>query len=159
MQEIYSKSTQPQEDITQALDYLMKLKLPRVNKSELDEVPEQVKVFYHDEVLKQLLAFRKAIAHDYSMRHVSYIENPNFELKGKKADVTEAQNRIRNLTAEVEKLTTRRHILQKVAYFKLGLREPMHGQVHHVRHLDSRDSLPVQTLREDIPQETVASRR
>ena len=83
----------------------------------------------------------------------------DFELKGKKADVTETQNRVRNLTAEVEKLTARRYILKKVEEFKLGLREPLPGQVHHVRHIDSSEGLPVQTLRGDQTEETVAMRR
>lgn len=83
----------------------------------------------------------------------------DYELKGKKADVAEAQNRVRNLTAEVEKLTTRKHILQKVADFKLGLNDPMPGQVFHVHHIDKSDGLPAQKLRDDISSETVASRR
>ena len=83
----------------------------------------------------------------------------DFELKGKKADVTETQNRIRNLTAEVEKLTGRRYILRKVTQLNLGLREPIPGQVHHVQHNDNADGLPVQSLRDNIPNDTVASRR
>ena len=83
----------------------------------------------------------------------------DYELKGKKADVAEAQNRVRNLTAEVEKLTTRKHILQKVEHFKLKLKDPIPGQVFHVRHIEKSDGLPVQKLRDDLDSETVASRR
>ncbi|MCM8534961.1 MAG: hypothetical protein NE334_03390 [Lentisphaeraceae bacterium] len=82
----------------------------------------------------------------------------NYELEGRQTEVTDTQNRIRNLTAEVEKLTARRFILRKVAQFNLGLREPIPGQVHHVRHIESDDSLPAQRLRDDLPA-TVASRR
>ena len=84
----------------------------------------------------------------------------DYELKAKKADVTEVHNRIRNLTAEVEKLTARRYILEKVEEFKLGLREPLPGQVYHVRHIQSGDGLPAQRLRDDyITEEVAAARR
>ncbi|MCM8534237.1 MAG: hypothetical protein NE330_23945 [Lentisphaeraceae bacterium] len=82
----------------------------------------------------------------------------NYELEGRQTEVADTQNRIRNLTAEVEKLTGRRFILRKVTQFNLGLREPIPGQVHHVRHIESVDSLPAQRLRDDLPA-TVASRR
>lgn len=48
-----------------AVKYLEELKLPNVSKKELDEVKDEVKVFYSKEVLKQILAFRKAIQKDF----------------------------------------------------------------------------------------------
>ena len=84
----------------------------------------------------------------------------SYDLEGRRGEVAETQNRIRNLTAEVEQLTARRFIMRKVEQFNLGLREPIPGQVHHVRHSESDENLPAQRLRE-VPtdNETVAARR
>ncbi|MDD9898548.1 MAG: DNA methyltransferase [Candidatus Melainabacteria bacterium] len=68
----------------EAIQYLEELKLPRVSKAQLDAVPAEVKIFYHEDVLKQILAFREAIAEDYSFRHLSYLEAPQFENKKSK---------------------------------------------------------------------------
>lgn len=61
----------------EAVDYLQKLNFPKTG---LSEIPNEVKVFYHPEVLKQILAFRKAIETDYSLRHISYLQTPSFEV-------------------------------------------------------------------------------
>lgn len=47
-----------------AIQYLENLELEKVTKKELDEVKDEVKVFYTDKVLKQILGFRKAIEKD-----------------------------------------------------------------------------------------------
>lgn len=66
----------------EAVEYLKKLNFKKPKKIELDEVPDEVKVFYHENVLKQILSFRKAIAEDYSLRHISYLEStPSLEHK------------------------------------------------------------------------------
>lgn len=54
-----------------AVAYLQALKLRKPSQKELDEVPSEVKVFYHEKVLEQILSFRKAIEKDYSMRNIS----------------------------------------------------------------------------------------
>lgn len=57
-----------------AVAYLQALDFKTPSAKELKTVPEEVKIFYHPNVLNQLLAFRTAIAEDYSMRHISYLE-------------------------------------------------------------------------------------
>jgi hypothetical protein len=82
-----------------------------------------------------------------------------FTLGEQQNEIVESQNRMRNLNAEVEQLTGRRFILRKVAQFNLGLREPIPGQVHHVRYFAGEETLPVQTLRDKTEPETIVSRR
>lgn len=62
-----------------AIEYLKNLKYPRISKAAIDAVPEEVKIFYHEDVLKQILGFREALAEDYSFRHLSYIDAPQYE--------------------------------------------------------------------------------
>ena len=56
-------------DQEQAINYLENLELKKVSKKELDAVQDEVKVFYHEDVLKQLLGFRKAIAEDFQINN------------------------------------------------------------------------------------------
>jgi tRNA G10 N-methylase Trm11 len=48
-------------DHDEAVKYLQNLELEDITKKELDEVQDEVKIFYTENVLKQLLSFRKAI--------------------------------------------------------------------------------------------------
>lgn len=67
-----------------AVEYLKALKFKKPSSKEIKEVPDEVKVFYHPNVLNQLLAFREAIKEDYSLRHLSYLESaPTMEHKNK----------------------------------------------------------------------------
>jgi hypothetical protein len=74
-----------------ACRYLEALELPVINKKELNQVPKEVKIFYHPEVLTQILAFRKAIENDYSFRHLSYMDVPEYEAKSKRLNSHYAQ--------------------------------------------------------------------
>jgi len=68
----------------EAVAYLKELELKKPSTKEIEEVPEEVKIFYHTNVLNQLLSFREAIKEDYSLRHISYLESaPNLENKSK----------------------------------------------------------------------------
>ena len=51
-----------------AVEYLEELQIEPVSKKEFDEVKDEVKIFYTEKVLKQLLGFRKAIEKDYSFK-------------------------------------------------------------------------------------------
>lgn len=64
-----------------AVEYLTELKLEPVSKKELEEVQDEVKVFYTEKVLKQLLGFRKAIEKDYSFKK----ENSNSKVSSLKS--------------------------------------------------------------------------
>lgn len=66
-------------EAAEAIDYLRQMKFPRISQTEMNDVPEEVKIFYHEEVLKQILAFRKALSQDYCFRHLSYIDAPQYE--------------------------------------------------------------------------------
>jgi DNA modification methylase len=55
-------------DHDEAVKYLQNLELEDITKKELDEVQDEVKIFYTENVLKQLLSFRKAIDKDYSFK-------------------------------------------------------------------------------------------
>jgi len=52
--------------------------LPK-HKISLKNVPNDVKVFFHDDVLKQILGFRKNIDHYFSLRHLDYKNCPQHE--------------------------------------------------------------------------------
>lgn len=65
----------------EAVEYLNSLKFTEPSKAEIRTVPNEVKIFFHEKVLKQILAFRNAIAVDYSLRHISYLEAPKHEIK------------------------------------------------------------------------------
>lgn len=76
----------------EAIKYLRKLKFPPVSQAALDEVPNEVKIFYHEDVLKQILGFREALSGAYSFRHLSYIDAPQYEqAKSKCKDSLHAQ--------------------------------------------------------------------
>jgi len=73
----------------------------------------------------------------------------SYTLETKRKDASETRNRIRNLNAEVEKLTAKRFIEAKVRQFNLGLRVPERHikQVYEVTHYDgSEENLSPQTL-------------
>ena len=74
-----------------AVNYLQNLEFVKPSKSHLDSVPAEVKVFYHDNVLKQILGFREAINQDYSFRHLSYIDAPKYEQQKKSKHANYAQ--------------------------------------------------------------------
>ncbi len=74
-----------------AVAYLQKLEFIQPSKADLAAVPKEVKVFYHDNVLKQILGFREAINQDYSFRHLSYIDAPKFEQAKKSKNASYAQ--------------------------------------------------------------------
>lgn len=68
-----------------AVKYLRQLKFNKSKKQNaklLKEVPDNVKVFYHDDVLEQLISLREALKEDYSLDHIDYLgETPSFELE------------------------------------------------------------------------------
>ncbi len=66
-------------DHAAAVEYLESLKFVNPSADEIEAVAKEVKIFYHPKVLKQILGFRKAIAKDYSFRHISYLSHPKFE--------------------------------------------------------------------------------
>ncbi len=81
----------------------------------------------------------------------------SYTLETKRKDALEARNRIRNLNAEVEKLTAKRFIAAKVRQFNLGLRVPERHikQVYEVTHYDgSEESLSPQTLNDSTSEKT-----
>ena len=89
----------------------------------------------------------------------------SYTLETKRKEAGETRNRIRNLNAEVEKLTAKRFIEAKVRQFNLGLRVPERHikQVYEVTHYDgSEESLSPQTLNdrtnEEQTKETVTRR-
>jgi DNA modification methylase len=64
----------------EAVAYLESLDFAKPSAKEIKAVPEEVKVFFHPNVLSQLLSFREAIKEDYSLRHISYLEScPSLE--------------------------------------------------------------------------------
>ncbi len=65
-------------DHKKAIQYLQDLKLEKVSKKEYDEVKDEVKVFYTENVLKQILAFRKALEKDFSIQNNSMSENHRY---------------------------------------------------------------------------------
>ena len=69
-------------DHAKAVEYLQKIEISKSNKY-LKQIPKEVRVFYHDETLAQILSFREAVDKDYSMRHLSYMDvnAPSFELR------------------------------------------------------------------------------
>ena len=74
-----------------AVEYLLGLEFTPPSKAELKAVPDEVKIFFHTDVLKQILAFRNAIAEDYSLRHISYLEAPRHEEKQRSKNSAFAQ--------------------------------------------------------------------
>ncbi len=74
-----------------AVAYLNNLELPKPSKADLKAVPNEVKVFFHDNVLKQILGLREAISQDYSFRHLSYLDAPKYEQKQKSQSSVYAQ--------------------------------------------------------------------
>ncbi len=77
-----------------------------------------------------------------------YLQSTNrqlhYSLEVKKKEISESRNRIRNINAEVEKLTAKRFIEAKVQQFNLGLRVPDQRikQVYEVTHIDTNSNLP-----------------
>jgi hypothetical protein len=55
-------------DHDEAVAYLENLKLEAVSQDEIDSVQDEVKVFYTQEVLEQILAFRKTLEKDFSFK-------------------------------------------------------------------------------------------
>lgn len=55
-------------DHDDAVAYLENLKLEAVSQDEIDSVQDEVKVFYTQEVLEQILAFRKTLENDFSFK-------------------------------------------------------------------------------------------
>lgn len=49
-----------------AVLYLENIEIPKIANSLIEQVPAEVKIFYHDDVLKQIIAFREAIKDDKS---------------------------------------------------------------------------------------------
>lgn len=49
-----------------AVRYLENIDIPRISNAVIEKVPAEVKIFYHDEVLEQILAFREATQDDKS---------------------------------------------------------------------------------------------
>lgn len=85
----------------------------------------------------------------------------SYTLESKKKEVVESRNRIRNLNAEVEKLTAKKFIEGKVHQFNLGLRVPEQRikQVYEVTHFDgSGEELSPQTLKKEDKTETLTRR-
>lgn len=83
----------------EAVAYLDEFKFSK-SKKLIKKVPDEVKVFYDDEVLAQIMSFREQISEDYSLRHISYIEDaPSFELEIKKKEKLE-KNKKRALYAQ-----------------------------------------------------------
>jgi methylase of polypeptide subunit release factors len=67
-----------------AVKYLRQLKInndPRKCAALLQEVPDNVKVFYHDSVLAQLVSLREELAKDFSIGYLSYDQAPYFEMR------------------------------------------------------------------------------
>jgi len=67
-----------------AVKYLRSLKInsdPRKCSALLKQVPDNVKVFYHDGVLAQLVSLREELAKDFSIGHLSYDDAPHYELR------------------------------------------------------------------------------
>lgn len=67
-------------DQHKAFEYLQNLKFKKPSVKELNKVPDEVKIFYHPEVLDQILAFRRAIEEDFTLASVDYSANPIFEI-------------------------------------------------------------------------------
>lgn len=67
-------------DSKKAVKYLQDLKFEKISTKELNAVPNEVKIFYHPEVLNQILAFRKAIYKDYTLDSVDYSTVPIYEV-------------------------------------------------------------------------------
>ncbi len=68
----------------EAVAYLKSLEInsdPRKCSSLLKKVPENVKVFYHDGVLAQLISLQEELSKDFSLAKLSYDEAPHFEIR------------------------------------------------------------------------------
>lgn len=77
--------------IQEANYFLEKLVIPPVSKLEFDQVPEDVKIFYHNNVLKQILGFKKVLKNHCSLEHLNYDQVPYYEQKFLTKEVKLAQ--------------------------------------------------------------------
>ena len=105
-----------------------------------------------------LILYMAGLAISYVYLHINN-RKLEYSYEAKQDEVTDSQNLIRNLKAEVEKMTGRSFIMAQIRKFKMKLGPAQDGQIVEVTHLNPSERLTPQSLRDEDNDNTELTRR